>query len=85
MLQQYEDGAGGYSSRIGGGIVAAAAAAADEDNDDDDEFDLDKIRPRVILHDGSTPEHYTSRQGKCSTRVYLQHALYEPYHPDEKR
>ncbi|XP_042142337.1 uncharacterized protein LOC8053753 [Ixodes scapularis] len=63
VLQQYEDGAGGYSSRIGGGIVAAAAAAADEDNDDDDEFDLDKIRPRVILHDGSTPEHYTSRQG----------------------
>lgn len=63
VLQQYEDGAGGYSSRIGGGIVAASAAAAEEDNDDEEEFDLDKIRPRVILHEDSTPEHYSNRQG----------------------
>lgn len=64
VLQQYEDGAGGYSSRIGGGFVAATAAAAEEDNDaEEDDFDLDKIRPRVILHEESTPEHYGSRQG----------------------
>lgn len=62
VLQQYEDGAGGYSSRIGGGFVTAAAAAA-EDEEDDDDFDPEKIRPRVILHEDSTPEPYTTRQG----------------------
>ncbi|KAL1430537.1 hypothetical protein MTO96_014969 [Rhipicephalus appendiculatus] len=61
VLQQYEDGAGGYSSRIGGGFVTAASAAA-EDEEDDDDFDPDKIRPRVILHEDSTPEPYTTRQ-----------------------
>lgn len=61
VLQQYEDGAGGYSSRIGGGFVTAAASVA-EDEEDDDDFDPDKIRPRVILHEGSTPEPYTTRQ-----------------------
>lgn len=62
VLQQYEDGAGGYSSRIGGGFVTAAAAAAEED-EDDEEFDLEKIRPRVILQEDSQAESYTSRQG----------------------
>ncbi|XP_077519376.1 uncharacterized protein LOC144129242 isoform X2 [Amblyomma americanum] len=62
VLQQYEDGAGGYSSRIGGGFVTAAAAAADEEEDDDD-FDPEKIRPRVILQEDSTSDVYTARQG----------------------
>ncbi|XP_064480464.1 uncharacterized protein LOC135393980 isoform X3 [Ornithodoros turicata] len=67
VLRQYEEGAGGYSSRIGGGIVSATVAAAEDDNEPDDEdFDLDKIRPRVILHEESTPEHYGSRQGSGS-------------------
>ncbi|XP_077535817.1 uncharacterized protein LOC144148103 isoform X1 [Haemaphysalis longicornis] len=62
VLQQYEDGAGGYSTRIGGGFVTAAAAAA-EDDEDDEEFDLEKIRPRVILHEDSQADSYASRQG----------------------
>lgn len=62
VLQQYEDGAGGYSSRIGGGFVTAAAAAAEEEDDDDD-FDPEKIRPRVILQEDSTSDAYPARQG----------------------
>ncbi|XP_040360967.1 uncharacterized protein LOC121048564 [Ixodes scapularis] len=58
VLQQYESGAGGYSSRIG--IVASGTAAPHDDNDDDDDFDLDKIRPRVILQEELTPEHSPS-------------------------
>lgn len=62
VLQQYEDGAGGYSSRIGGGFVAAAAAAAEEEDEEED-FDLEKCRPGIILREESQPESYTSRQG----------------------
>ncbi|KAH7951207.1 uncharacterized protein LOC119394136 [Rhipicephalus sanguineus] len=54
VLQQYESGAGGYSSRIGSGVVTAPQAAAAQEDDDDD-FDL--YKPRVILQEDSTPEH----------------------------
>lgn len=65
VLQQYESGAGGYSTRIGSGVyAAAAAAAANEDNDDDIDFDLDQIRPRVILEESLTPIPSPSPEGK---------------------
>ncbi|KAH6936267.1 hypothetical protein HPB50_015197 [Hyalomma asiaticum] len=67
VLQQYEDGAGGYSTRIGGGYVTAAAAAAEDEEDDD--FDPDRIRPRVILQEDSTSEPYTARQGSVEREV----------------
>nr|XP_037279210.1 uncharacterized protein LOC119172268 [Rhipicephalus microplus] len=54
VLQQYESGAGGYSSRIGSGVSTAPQAAAVQEDDNED-FDL--YRPRIILHEDSTPEH----------------------------
>ncbi|XP_065302004.1 uncharacterized protein [Dermacentor albipictus] len=57
VLQQYEGGAGGYSSRIGTGVAAAPQAAAAQEDDDDD-FDL--YKPRVILQEESTPERSES-------------------------
>ncbi|CAN7984150.1 unnamed protein product, partial [Ixodes hexagonus] len=67
VLQQYESGAGGYSSRIG--IVASGTAAAHEDNDDEDDFDLEKIRPRVILQEELTPERSQSPERESTETI----------------
>ncbi|XP_077485425.1 uncharacterized protein LOC144095628 [Amblyomma americanum] len=55
VLQQYESGAGGYSSRIGGGLVSNVPAVAATGAPDEDDIEL--YKPRVILQEDSTPEH----------------------------
>lgn len=57
VLQQYESGAGGYSSRIGGGLVSNVPPTAATGAHDEDEDDFDLYKPRVILQEDSTPEH----------------------------
>lgn len=57
VLQQYESGAGGYSTRIGSGMVPTPNAANAQEEDDDD-FDL--YKPRVILEEDVTPEQSDS-------------------------
>ncbi|XP_075748061.1 uncharacterized protein LOC142813980 isoform X2 [Rhipicephalus microplus] len=59
VMQQYESGAGGYSSRIGSGVSTVPQAAAVQEDDNED-FDL--YRPRIILHEDSTPEHSDSHE-----------------------
>ncbi|KAH9368757.1 hypothetical protein HPB48_004776 [Haemaphysalis longicornis] len=54
VLQQYESGAGGYSTRIGSGMVSSLNTANSQEEEGDDDFDL--YKPRVILEEEVTPE-----------------------------
>lgn len=54
VLQQYESGAGGYSTRIGSGMVSALNTANAQEEEEDEDYDL--YKPRVILQEEVTPE-----------------------------